>query len=265
MTENCDRRVLGGFQCVDAITLGSIIEPLKVSSSQLLLRPNRSGVYAVWDAPGLRKYTSFDPLLPWPDPTAFEIAIEDPSLFYLPRRGNIQVPQPLPAGATPPQAPFTVSTDQAIAYGPQTLALYRGPSASVAPNWAVVRASVTSNSTPPVRLPWAVLQVLSGSPPVNGARPMATGIADRNGEALLAVPGLGLQVSSSSGGPVTETTTQATVHVWFDPSILSQSPDWVPNPDDILQNLSSSSWKTASAAIQFGPGQTVFVPLTVSM
>lgn len=98
MTENCDRRVLGGFQCVDAITLGSIIEPLKVSSSQLLLRPNRSGVYAVWDAPGLRKYTSFDPLLPWPDPTAFEIAIEDPSLFYLPRRGNIRCRNHCPPG-----------------------------------------------------------------------------------------------------------------------------------------------------------------------
>jgi hypothetical protein len=263
MTENCDHRVLGGFQCVDAITKSSIVDPLKVSSSQLLLRANRSGVYAVWDAPGLRKYMSFDPLLPWPSPTPFEIAIEDPTWFYLPRRGNIQVPQPLPANRAAPAPPFTVSTDQPIVYGPQPVTLYRGPSADIAPNWAVVRAAVTSNGNPPVRLPWAVLQVLSGAPPLSGASPMATGVADWNGEALLAVPGLGLQVSSSSGGPVTETTTLATVQVWFDPTILSQPPGWVPNPDDILQNLSSSSWKTATAAIQFGPGQTVFVPLTV--
>jgi hypothetical protein len=259
MIENCDHRVLGGFQCVDAITNGSIVDPLKVSSSQLVLRPNRSGVYAVWDGPNLRKYTAFDPVLPWPAPTAFEIAIQDPSLRYLPRRSNIQVPQPLPTNPAPPAPPFTASTSQAISYGPQLITLYRGPAAPVGPNWAVVRASVASDATPPVPLPWAVLQVL------NGATVMATGVADSNGQALLAIQGLGLRVSSSAGGPVTEVTTAATVQVWFDPTILSQPAGWVSNPDDILQNLTSSAWKTASAAIQIGPGQTVIVPLTVPM
>jgi hypothetical protein len=259
LTENVDHRVLGGFQCVDAITNQSIVGPLRVSSTELSIRPNRSGVYAVWDGPNLRKYTSFIPPAPWPAPSPFEIAIEDPSLFYLPRRGNIQVPQPLPGTPALAAPPYTVSSSQSIVYGPQLVTLYRGPAACVEPNWAVVRASVVSSATPSVRLRWAVLQVsVSGSV-------LATGVADQNGEALLAVPGLGLQVSSSPGGPVTEITTAATVQAWFDPTILSQPPGWVPNPDNILQNLSSSSWKTASAAIQFGPGQEVLVPLTVSM
>ncbi|HTT63983.1 MAG TPA: hypothetical protein VMG35_19160 [Bryobacteraceae bacterium] len=258
MKENCDHRVLGGFQCVDAITKQSVVDPLNVASSQLLLRPNRSGVYAVWDAPNLRKYTAFDPLLPWPDPADFEITIEDPSLRYLPRRGNIKVPQPLPVSPASPTPPFTASSSQAIAYGPQPVPLYRGPAAPVAPNWAVVRASVVNDAKPPVRLRWAVLQVLSG------ATVLATGMADLNGEALLAVPGLGLQVSSNSGGPVTEVTTSATVQAWYDPTILSQPISWVPNPDDILLHL-PGSFKTATATIQFGPGQTVNVPLTVSM
>jgi hypothetical protein len=146
-----------------------------------------------------------------------------------------------------------------INYGPQQVTLFSGPAAPVSPNWAVVRASVVSNATPPVPLPWAVLQVL------NGATVLATGVSDPNGEALLGIAGLGLQVSSSAGGPVTEVTTAVTVQVWFDPNNLTQPADWIPNPDDILQSLSSPSWKTATASAQIGPGQTVYVPLIVSL
>jgi hypothetical protein len=258
MKEFVDRRVLGGFQCVDAVTNGSIADPLNISTDPLTLRLNRSGVYAVWDAPGLHEYTAFDPLLPWPAPASFEVGIQDPRRQYLPRRSNIQVPQPLPADLPSPTPPFTVSSNAAIVYGPQLVTLYRGPAAPVAPNWAVVRASVTSDATPPSRLPWAVLQVL------NGTTVLATGVADSNGEVLIPIAGLGLQVSSSPGGPVTEVTTAATVRAWFDPNNLKQAADWTPNPDDILLNL-AGPWKTGSAQIQIGPGQTVYVSLTVSM
>lgn len=250
MSENVDRRVLGGIQCVDAITNGSILDPLVVSSPQLTLRPNRVGIYVIWDGPGFHALTTFVPPSPWPAPTSFEISIEDPSFRYLPRRSNIQVPQPLPAPVTPPQT---------LNYGPQQVMMYRGPAAPVSPNWAVVRASVTSNGTPPARLPWAVLQIL------NGTTVLAAGVSDPNGEALLGIAGLGLQVSSSPGGPVTEVTTAVTVRAWFDPATLTQPAGFVPNPDIILQSLSSGSWKTASASIQIGPGQTVYVPLTVSL
>jgi hypothetical protein len=244
MKELVDHRVLGGFQCVDAVTSESIAGPLVIDSPSLTLRPNRGGIFAIWDAPGLREYTAFNPVLPWPDPAAVEIGIQDPSRRYLPRRSNIKVPQPLPVSASD--------------YAPQPVTLYPGPAAPVELNWAVVRVSVKSDATPPAPLPWAVLQVLDGT------NVRATGVADWNGEALLAVVGLGLQVSSSPGGPVTEVTTAATVNAWFDPNNLSQPPGWAPNPDDVLLNL-AGPWKTGSASIQIGPGQTVYVPLTVSM
>jgi hypothetical protein len=257
--EFSDRRTLGGVQCIDAITSASIVDPLMVSSPVLLLRPNLSGVYAIMDGPQFHQFTTEFIPASWPSPSNFEITILDPSNRYLPRRSVIQVPQPLPTNPPPATPPFTASSQQVISYGPQQVTLYRGPAAPLGLNWAVVRVSVMSNANPPVALPWAVLQIL------NGATVMTTGVSDANGEALLAIAGLGLQVSTSPGGPVTEVTTAFTVKAWFDPASLTQSADWVPNPDIILQSLGSASWKTGSAAIQIGPGQTVYAPLTVSM
>jgi hypothetical protein len=263
---NVDHRVLGGFQCFDAITGSSIEEPLKIGSPQLTLVRSRHGIYAVWDAVGFTQYTAFDPVLPWPTPpTSFVITIEDPRCCYLPRRGSLQVPQALPTAPAVASPPFTAASDQSIVYAPQKITMYRGPAARVGANWAVVRASVSSNGSPPVPLWGAVLEVLSGSPPTSGMPALATGVADANGEALLAVPGMGLSVSDSAAGPVTETTTPATVQVWFDETTLKPPPGWLPNPDDTLQKISGGTLKTASAAIQLGPGQTVFVPLIVSM
>jgi hypothetical protein len=312
VTENVDRRVLAGFQCVDAMTSGSILAPLSVTSTQLVLLRNASGIFAVMDGPGFRALTSqFLAPAPtsWPPPSSFEITIQDPSFRYLARRASIAAPQPLPtavapgttttaaptttalptttlAATTTPAATTTVAATTTpaatttvvatttpaatttVASGPplippvttpQSVVLYPTPAAPVAPNWAVVRVAVVSNATPPVPLPWAVVQVLgAGNPP-------ATGLTTPNGEALLAVPGLGLKLSSSGTGAVTETTTPATVTAWFDPSVLTQPAGWVPNPDDILWNLSNPLWKSASQAVQLGPGQTILVALTISV
>jgi hypothetical protein len=299
MMENVDRRVLAGFCCVDAMTQGSIRDPLAVQAGQLVLRRNRSGIFAVMDAPQLTTYTTeflvSDPGK-WPSPTNFEVTIEDPSMRYLSRRANIAVPQPLPgasttggpaptttasaaptttpAGATPsptttasaaPPSPTTTppaATSQIPPVTtPQNVVLYPTPAAPVGLSWAVIRVSVASNATPPAPLPWAVIQV------TGTGITTATGLTNPNGEALLAVPGLGLTLSSSSTGAVTEATTPATVTAWFDPGSLKQPQGWISNPDDILLNLSKPSppWKTVSQAVALGPGQTVFVALTISL
>ena len=263
MIENCDRHALAGFRCVDAITSRSIVDPIQVMGSPLVLRRNSIGVFAVMDAPGVsRKATQSltPPASTWPAPVSYEIRLEDPSQNYLPRRATLVAPQPLPPdvapGATPtpaaPASPPLLTT-------PQQIVLYPGPAAALAPNWAVVRVSVLSTDTPPVGLPWAVIQV-TGIP---GTTP--AGVTNRLGDALLAIPGLGLKLSSASTGSVTETLTPATVTVWFDPSVLKQPPDWVSNPDDILLNLSNTQWKTASKPVQLGPGQTAFVNFSISM
>jgi hypothetical protein len=245
MIELVDRRVLGGFICVDSVTGSSLTDPLVVTAPGLSLVKNRSGVYAILDAPNLDGLTTqFVPSEAWPSPAAFEIAIEDPSLRYLPRRASIQIPQPL---AT-------------IAH-PQTIVLYPAASAPVAPNWAIVRASVVNAASTGAGLPWAALQIVRTS----DEKPIATGVADARGEALLALYGLARQTSSSSSGPVTETTLAVTVTAWFAPSVLSEPTGWIPNPDDIFGNLSNPALKSASVSEALAPGLTVTALLQISV
>lgn len=302
--------VLAGFRCVDAVTSSSVLRPLLVTAKPLQLRRNRSGVFAVMNAPNLAAYAqSLTPPAPWPTATTtYEIAIEDPSLLYLPRRANIQVPQPLPptvipgvtvppattvsatttqgttptttaAGPTTTPAPSTTNAAPTTAAGttpapsttasgppplpplsiPQQVVLYPSPSAPVAPNWALVRVYVVNNAVPPQALLGAVIQVA-----IAGRTPL-TGVTNKNGEALLAAQGLGLTFNADSAGAVTETTTAATVTAWFDKANLKPSPGWIPNPDDILLNLSSPTWNTTSQPVQLEPKRTSFVNLTIPM
>ena len=270
MMETIDRRVLAGFRCVDAITGSSILSPLAVTGTPLAIKANRSGVFAVLDGPGLTPLTTqFVPSAPnsWPAPATYEITITDPAMQYLARRAYIAAPQPLPVltppATTAPPAAGTTTTPQLPppppVTTPQQVVLYPTTAAPLAPNWAVIRVLVTNNATPPAPLPWAVIQV------TGAGSPAPAGLTNQNGEALLAVLGLGLKLSSSGTGSVTETTTAATVTAWFDPGSLGQAAGWVPNPDDILWNLSDPQWKSASQAVQLGPGQTVNVSIAISM
>ncbi|HEY6389727.1 MAG TPA: hypothetical protein VIX89_00535 [Bryobacteraceae bacterium] len=243
MKEFSDRRVLTGFRCVDAITQRPVVEPLPIASPLLQVRQNHSGVYAVLDGPGLTPLTTqFRPVTPWPVATNYEIGIRDPRYRYLPRRARIQAPQLTVSGA------------------PQEVVLYPGPAAPVDPNWAVLHVSVVNAAAPHDELPWPVLRVFDTTTVPPAVR--ATGAGDDRGQALLAIPGLGLQVSSTADGKVTETTTAATVQAWFDPGVLDQPKGWIPDPDDMLQRR--SSLKTATETIQIGPGLRFFVTISIS-
>jgi len=271
--ENVDRHVLAGFCCIDAITGTSIVDPLFVNGAPLSLRRNSSGIFAVMDAPGVDRNKA-QALIPdpvsWPKPTAYEITINDPSLRYLARRANIQVPQPLPPPvnrgvlAPPPSTSTTPAAGPAPLpplTTPQTVVLYPSPAAPVAINWAVVRASVVSSDTPAKPLAGAVVQVApsEGPPPKT-----AIGVTNFSGEALLAVPGLGLQLSSNGSGSVIEKTTAVNVNAWFDPALLKTPPNWITNPDDILSKL--TTMKTATPqTLQLAPGQSVFVTIAISL
>jgi len=243
VSELQDRRVLGGVVFIDAITQTSIVDRLSVQSIDLDLRPNRSGVYAIFNAPGFNALTSqFAPTAAdWPAAQSYEITVSDPSWRYIARRARVQAPQPL-----------------AAAFAPQRVALYPGPSRSIAPNWAVVRASVTANDGR--RLPWTVVQVVKSDNSV-----VATGITDARGEGLLAVVGLGVQVSANASGAVTEVTIPVTVQAWFDPSAFQHGSAWIPNPDDILGNLASGSLRKGQQSGALGPGQTLLAAISISV
>jgi len=249
-SESVDRRVLGGFVMVDAITNASVTSALSVTSTQLKLRANRSGIYAIFDAPGFSALnTQFIPVTAqWPASAAaapsFEVSVQDPTLRYLPRRAQVGAPQPLASLGTP-----------------QRVALYPSASAGVALNWAVIRAAVTGSKGQ--GLPWAVVRALKSDNSV-----AATGVTDARGEALLAVPGLGAQISDSGSGPVTVGTTAVTVQAWFDPSVLKQPAGWIPNPDDILNipgGLAASALPTGKTTGSISATQVFFAGITISV
>ena len=258
MNELIDRRVLGAFRLVDAITGRSVLDRLSITTAPLQVRPNRSAIYVVFNAPGMEKLTEeFDPPS-WQNSSDFEISIADPSLRYLPRRAKLKIPRNLPI----PVDPATALSDPNVIFNPQAVQLFPSSAAPLLPNWAVIRVSVVASGVTPLQgLAWAALRATRTD---NNAI-QATAVSDHRGEALLAIPGLSPEVSGSDTGAVTTATIGITVTAWFDPAVANQSKSWVPNPDDILNNLTSLSLKKGSFDIQIGPGQTVTKSLAISL
>lgn len=254
--ENIDRRILGAFVCTDAITGNSIVPAVPVTAPNWTVKANRSGIYVIFDGPNLDPLTGqLIPTGTWPAPVTFEVSLQDPSLRYLPRRAKVQAPLPVP---TYPPVPATLTG----VFVPQQVKLYPSPATTIGPNWASIHASVTKAGTnPPQGLPWAVLQVIKNS----DSSVMATAQTDANGEALLAVVGLTVQANTSGGGPVTTSTVAATVKAYFDPSVLTQPPGWIPNPDDILSNLSNPALKTSTQPVQLSSGQETAMSFAISV
>jgi hypothetical protein len=256
VNESVDRRVLGAFVCVDAITGSSVVPAIPVTAPQWTVKPNHSGIYVIFYGPGFDLLTDqFLPSGTWPAPVSFEVTLQDPNLRYLPRRANVQAPVEVPTIPPVPAAPVGV-------FAPQQVSVYPSPAAAIGANWAVIHASVTLNGSSPVAgLPWAVLQVVRNS----DNTVLATSQTDTNGEALLAVIGLTAQANTSSSGPVTVSTVAATVTAFFDPSVLSQPSGWIPNPDDILTNLSNPALKSSSRPVNLSSGQELSMGFAITV
>jgi len=254
--ENVDRRILGAFVCVDAITGNTVVPAIPVSAPQWTVKPNRSGVYVIFNGPGFNSLTGeFIPSGTWPPSVPFEVFLQDPSLRYLPRRARVNAPLSVPVYPPVPSPPTGV-------FAPQQVPVYPSPAGVIGPNWATIHASVTRHgSTPQTGLPWAVLRVTRDS----DSKVLATGLSDLNGEALLAVVGLTVQANTGGSGPVTVSTVAATVTAFFDPSALNQPTGWIPNPDDILSNLSNPALKSSSQAVQLGSGQEMAMSFAITV
>lgn len=254
MIDILDRRILGAFICTDAFTGGSVVPAVPATAKQWTVRPNHSGVYVIFNGPGFDKQSSdFLPVGSWPPSQKFEVALQDPTRRYLPRRAVVKAPLPIPA--IPP-----VLTTPVGVFEPQKVALYPSPASPVNPNWAVIHASVTrAGITPSQPLPWSVLQVTRNS----DHTVLATGQAGPNGEALLAVIGLTVQANSSGGGPVTVSTVAATITAYFDPGSLDPPDGWIPDPDDILGNLSNPALKSGSQQVQLSSGQELSMSFSI--
>lgn len=256
MNENIDRRILGAFRCIDAVTGTLVTDALSIGSAPWVVKPNRSSIYVIFDGPGFHSVTTdFVPANPPTSTAKFDITIQDPGNQYLPRRATINAPVTVPVipPAPPPndQAKASALGNPATVFCPQTINVFPSAAAPTALNWAVVRVSVVRNGTTQ-GLPWAVLQIVQPATGATSSTTLATGMTGANGEALLAVAGL-------------KTSVAATIQVWFDPATLTQPSTWIPNPDDILTNTSNPSLKSATQAAQLGVGQllTTSIPISV--
>jgi len=255
--ETVDRRILGAFICVDAITGSSVVPAIPVTSAQWNVKPNRSGTYVIFDGPGFDALTTqFIPSGTWPAaPTQYEVTLQDPNRRYLPRRAMVSAPAAVPSI---PPAPAT-STG---VFAPQQITVFPSPATTVGPNWATIRVSVTqSGTTPPLGLPYAIVQVVN----TDGSAVLATGQTDTNGEALLAVIGRTVQPNPMGGGDVTVSSVSATVTAYFLPANLTEPSGWVPNPDDTLSNLSNAALVTSSQPVSFSSGQQLSLSFALTL
>jgi hypothetical protein len=246
MIENVDRRILGAFVCVDAITGSSVVPAIPVTAPQWTVKPNRSGTYVIFDGPGLDPYTGqFIPSGTWPAATPFEVTLQDPNLRYLPRRASVSAPAAIPVIPPVPATPTGV-------FAPQQITVFPTPAAQVGPNWATIRVSVAQSATNPSKgLPYVVLRLVN----TTTSEIMATGQTDTNGEALLAFIGQTVTVNTGAGGTVTTPSIAATLTAYLLPTNLNQPSGWVPNPDDILNNLTAATLVSGSQAITVISGQ----------
>lgn len=200
--ETVDRRVLAGFEFVDAVTRlpittrvtpqprgadvgGAAIGPA-LDEYTLRIRQNRRGLWVILRAPFFDSYTStFDNPQPPPEttptPLRLRLGVMDVGDYYLPQEFELTLPRSLdPAAAD-------------SIFRPAQVGVFRAPNAPVLDGWAVLRVLVTQAGTPANRLPGVLLRVFR-TPRAPADVPIGLGMTDWRGavrgEALVAVPGI---------------------------------------------------------------------------
>jgi hypothetical protein len=261
MSESVDRRILGAFVCIDAMTGNSIPGPLLASNPLWRLKPNQSGIFVIFDGPGFNEQTGqFVPAGTWPAAVSFEITIQDPQGRYLPRRATIKAPLAVPAVTAANIS--TVTSDPTTVFDPQPVKLYPTAAAAVSPNWAVIRVSVVRTTPPSNGLQGAYVR--ADSVPA-GAKPLAEGVTGPNGETILVVRGLTTQVSGSAAGPLTVSTTPVNVTAWFDPSNLNPPAGRILDPQTLIDKIAGGTLATNSVAGSIGAGTRLNLNITIAV
>jgi len=218
--EHLDRRVLGGFQFVDAVThlpvvLAARIEvreatligggaPVEVSCPENAFRiqQNRSGIHAILRAPFFDDYASSfeDPQNPLAAGTQLRLrlAAAEVGPAYLPQEFVFDLPRTLDRAVT------------GNVFQPVMVELFRSPAAPVVGTWAVLRIRVERAGTQE-GLPGVLVRVFA-SPRANNDLPIGSGMSEWRGglagEALVAVADLPRFRPASGPGNNVFTTTQ---------------------------------------------------------
>ena len=218
--EAVDRRALGAFQFVDAVTGLPLVVPAAVAvrgatlggtpvdvaldEHAVRLRQNRSGLFVVLSAPFFDSYaSSFENPVPPPEtaanPLRLRLAVTDAGPYYLPQEFVFDLPR-----ALDPVAPDNV-------FHPLLVGLFRAPNAPVQDGWAVLRVRVTqAGVVPPRPLPGVLVRIFR-SPRSIADRPIGVGMTEWRGgvagDAL--VPVADIQRFRPGSGPNVIETDQA--------------------------------------------------------
>jgi hypothetical protein len=244
--ELLDRRVLGAVRFVDASTASTVQDGLSVQSAQADLRRNLSGLWVIWNAPGLEPHTAvFDqpPAAPPLGSVAVTLTVADNAARYLARHVTI----PLPRDPAAANADHPVSLFQ-----PVDVALYPAPAAPVMPGWAVIRAHI-SNAATNQGLAGALLRVLRTA----DQQVLARGMSDSRGEALVVVPGIPVTTFNAGDGPALATEVDVTVEAIFDPAAGA-----VTDPEAVE---SKAGLPRASSAQKLAAGRELAIGLAVTV
>jgi hypothetical protein len=219
VVENVDRRVLGAFQLVDAVTHLPVRTAAKVEvrsaalvgagapvnvplhERSLVIQQNRSGFHTIIAAPFFEEYsTAFDDAVDPPETPPgtqlrLRLAIIEAGPQYLPQEFAFDLPRPRDRGV--PDNVFV----------PMAVEIFRAPGAPVLGGWSALRVRVMQVGTGEP-LPGVLVRVFR-SPRVDADRPIGSGVTDwrerLRGEALVAVadllrfrPGAGADVFVTS-------------------------------------------------------------------
>jgi hypothetical protein len=219
VVDTIDRRVLGAFRLIDAVTQTPIGVPASVvvPTASLVGRPgemrlheravsihaNRRGHHVIFSAPFFEAYTAaFQNPVPPPEvavgPLRLRVRV-DAGAHYLPQEFELDLPRRLD-----PNNP--AASDSVLVAAP--IALFRAPTAPAQDGWAVLRVTVVQAATaPPAPLPGVLVRVFR-SPRGAGAQPLGEGMTDwrdrARGEALVGVSGI-QRFRAGSGQAVVET------------------------------------------------------------
>jgi hypothetical protein len=211
--ESMDRRILGAFRLIDAVTGLPVVLPFQaralgaallrpggnievpLSENSVQIRQNRSGIHVLFCAPFFDEYTSTflnprpptfrDPQPPHdalPVQLLLRLGFEDPGPHYLPQEFLFDLPR------------STNPADANSVFDPLPVILFRSPTAPVQDGWTVLRVSVTQAETdPPHPLPGVLIRVFR-APRADNPEPIGQGMTDWRGEvrgeALLPITGV---------------------------------------------------------------------------
>jgi hypothetical protein len=212
--DTVDRRVLGAFQFVDAVTGLPVVVPAQIEvrgatiagvpqhearrEHAIRIRQNRRGIAVIFRAPLFDTYASaFDDPVPLPvetatDPLRLRLAVVDAGPHYLPQEFHVDLPRALDF-----DAPDSV-------FHPQRVRLFRAPNAPVQDGWALLRVLVTSAGNPAARLPGVLVRVVRAEDNALIGEGMTDWRGDITGEALVPLPGI-QRFRPGSGDDVIET------------------------------------------------------------